>query len=579
MKETKNEKSYGLIVSIIKVVRLFQMMGRYRALYLIGWILSLSEILISYLTPELQSRLVSYAETTDSLYLREIFLLIGLFLLLTPVVYLGSLMKRKSVLFAAANMKKKLFSAVLHQPVQRENQNLSDLIGKMNSDVGKAYDMFNSYSLTGLVEFCCYVPASLVILWRVDLRFALIGLFCSVLSAWLSVRFGPYVRMLERDARKASTAAGDCLIRVFQAMPVVRIYQMQQAMGNEYAAHCDRICRKRVRFRSVNGCTDGVIYLVGNIARPICCLLGVWMLGRGEMTVSEMVYAVGILELMSKGTSALSSFTQFIQSPLVAQERFLTLLDTPQESDAKDAPETVSGPTAISAQGLSYRYPDGFAALQAIDLTLPVGTETALVGKSGCGKSTLMKVLSGLYPADGEVLYFDRRLAIEQIRSLVTVVPQQATLFKGTVRENLELGCNGPLTEDAMRQALAAVDLLDWAEGLPEKWDTDCGEQGGALSGGQKQRLCIARAILRKTPLLMLDEPTAALDSASEQAVQKGMAILMRNRTTLMIAHRLSTIEDADQILVMEQGRIAERGSHAALLAAGGLYKEMVEVQ
>jgi subfamily B ATP-binding cassette protein MsbA len=234
----------------------------------------------------------------------------------------------------------------------------------------------------------------------------------------------------------------------------------------------------------------------------------------------------------------------------------------------------------IEFRGVGVRYPDqSQAALDDVSFVARPGTVTAIVGRSGSGKSSLIKLIPRFYePESGQILLDGHAIdeyRLSDLRRQIALVGQQVMLIDGTVRMNVAYGEMGEADADEVRRALDAANASEFVEPLPEGADTHIGTKGGRLSGGQRQRLVIARAILKNAPILILDEATAALDTESERLVQDALNRLMPDRTTLVIAHRLSTIEHADQVLVLDQGRLVEQGTHAELLARGGLYAHL----
>ncbi|WP_128100467.1 ABC transporter ATP-binding protein [Paenibacillus sp. DCT19] len=236
-------------------------------------------------------------------------------------------------------------------------------------------------------------------------------------------------------------------------------------------------------------------------------------------------------------------------------------------------------PAYLEVDHLTFAYNPSHPVLHQISFAVQPGQVTAIVGSSGGGKSTIFKLLLGLFQQNEGQIRINhtdtQSMKLEELRSYFALVPQDNILYSGTVRENIANG-NLNATEDEIRSSAQDANALDFILELPDGFETDIGEGGTFLSGGQKQRIAIARALLRNAPILLLDEATAALDRKSESLVQGALERLMVGRTTIIIAHRLSTIQNADEIIVLDQGRIVDRGSHEQLLAAGGLYQELV---
>jgi ATP-binding cassette subfamily B protein len=268
-----------------------------------------------------------------------------------------------------------------------------------------------------------------------------------------------------------------------------------------------------------------------------------------------------------------------IRQGLIDMEAMFGLLDTPAEVvDRPGAPRLEVSVGRVRFEQVSFGYEPGREILDGVDIDIPAGTSCAIVGPSGAGKSTIARLLYRFYdPSSGRITIDGQDIATvsqDSLRSAIGIVPQDTVLFNDTIAYNIAYGRDGATISDVEAAARGAA-IDGFVAMLPDGWDSMVGERGLKLSGGEKQRVAIARTLLKNPPILVLDEATSALDSRTEQAIQETLERIAQSRTTIIIAHRLSTIVDAKQIVVLDQGRVVERGRHDQLLARGGLYAEL----
>ncbi len=334
---------------------------------------------------------------------------------------------------------------------------------------------------------------------------------------------------------------------------------------------------RRYKFKTV--VADGAsVPLVEGIAAVMIALLiyvGTGQLGHAPMTVGSFVAFLAALGLLFPPVKRIVGINQPLQAGLAGAETVFALIDQePERDEGRQVLGRVEG--ELSFSDVTFRYPSARdPALKGVSFSIPHGTTTALVGPSGSGKTTIASLVPRFYEIDEGEIRIDgvdtRQVTLNSLRSQISYVGQESVLFNDTVAANIAYGSD-EAPQSAIEEAARAAYALDFVNELPNGFDTVVGEDGVLLSGGQRQRIAIARALLKNAPVLILDEATSALDTESERYVQSALQNLTRDRTTLVIAHRLSTIVHADQILVISNGRVVERGSHDELMALGGQY-------
>lgn len=396
-------------------------------------------------------------------------------------------------------------------------------------------------------------------------------------------RIGKKLRRVSTSTQEQMGATASLISESLQGVRVAKTYAMEAYLKGRAAQALDEVRRLKMKAANARGRLDPLLEIGGGIAvAGVLVLVGQRVLA-GEKTVGDFTGYVAALLLAAQPARALGNLNAILQEAAAALRRYFDVMDeAPEIREAPDArPLTVSAGT-IRFDGVRFRYRPDAPALEGIDLTVPAGSVTALVGRSGSGKSSLLNLVPRLYDVTEGRVTIDgqdvRAVTLASLRAAVAVVSQEVVLFDDTIARNIGFGRPGasPAEIEAAARAAAADDFV---AALPEGYDFRVGPGGGRLSGGERQRVALARAFLKDAPILLLDEATSALDSESERLVQEALTRLMRGRTTLVIAHRLSTVRDADQIAVMESGRVIETGRHDALLAASGAYARLHRLQ
>ncbi|WP_433614999.1 ABC transporter ATP-binding protein [Dactylosporangium sp. CA-139114] len=368
-------------------------------------------------------------------------------------------------------------------------------------------------------------------------------------------------------------------------MPITRAHALEQEAVHRLRGTVEDVRTAGLRLDMVNGRFGAMSWVTYQLLGAACLVGAGWAAWTGAAPVSagDVVLLSTYFAVLTSSVIGLFGLAPIVTKGLESIRSIGEVLGAPdlELNEGKERVGAVRG--EIVLEGVGYRYPEsGAPALTGIDLAVAAGETIAFVGPSGSGKSTMLNLLIGfIRPSEGRVRLDGRdmqEIDLRTYRRFVSVVPQEPVLFDGTIWENVTYG-RRDLDERTVTRALRDANALGFVEDLPHGWDTMVGERGALLSGGQRQRLAIARALVRDPRVLLLDEATSALDSESEALVQEALARLMRGRTTFVVAHRLATIRNADRIAVLAGGRLAELGTHADLLARGGLFARLHGLQ
>jgi len=460
---------------------------------------------------------------------------------------------------------------------------MGQIVSRLTHDVEQLRSLVTrevSKSVSSFFEFLAAIVLMLALSWKLTVAaFLVVPL---TMGVW-----GPLIRKLRRGDRRVLDLAGEVNGHILETLTGIRLVKASGAEAHErsrFHALTGDYFRTFVRNERLRAIAAPLTEMLAAIGTVILLWYGARLvLIDGELSAEVFIGFVLISSKLYAPVKYLSKLPALVQPGLAGAERVFEFLDAPIEiRDHAGARPFPGLQRELRFEGVGFAYRPGQPVLEDVDLVVPRGSVVALVGPSGAGKSTLVDLIARFHdPSAGRITVDGvdvREFGIASLRACLGVVSQETVLFHDTVRSNLAYGMAGKTPADVERAARAAY-AHEFVSALPRGYDTVVGERGTQLSGGQRQRLAIARAILRDPPILILDEATSALDTEAERLVQAAVERLLAGRTVLVIAHRLSTVQRADQIVVMDQGRIVERGDHATLLAQGGLYRRLHDLQ
>lgn len=572
--------------SVKKAMRVFRFIKPFKVPFIIGLLVLFISSITTMVFPKVLGDLIDSVNADDANTVNTFtILLVGIFLVTAILsflrVYLFGLVTYKALALLRMTTYKHLISSPMSYFSKRR---VGELSSRITSDIALLQDTFTTTIAEFLRQFIT-IPVGMFFLLFISFRLTVFMIAVIPVVAIIGIFFGKYIKKLSKEAQDDIADSNTVVDETLHGIASVKAYANEFFEILRYKKSIDSSVSTSIKRALWRGVFIGLIMFAAGAAIVSIIWYGLHMVQNEVITLGELLsFAIYSALLGFSFAGAADLFSQ-LQKAIGATENLMDILDeTTENVTLEETPEIkIEGNLVFNNVCFSYPSRRDIQVLKGISFSVEQGKQIAIVGPSGSGKSTIAGLIFRFYdPESGEISIDGKNIndyALSQIRNQMAIVPQEVMLFGGTIRENIEYGKPGA-TDDEIFEAAKKANALEFIESFPEKFETLVGDRGIQLSGGQKQRIAIARAILKDPSILVLDEATSALDSESERLVQEALERLMDGRTSIVIAHRLSTIKKADTIIVLDNGKIKEKGTHEELVKKeNGIYKNLSTLQ
>ncbi|EJS68853.1 ABC transporter ATP-binding protein [Bacillus cereus] len=480
------------------------------------------------------------------------------------------------------NLREKLWEKFLKLPVKYYNDNKSgEMVSRITSDTTTIVNIISS-EIVDLITSCITLILSLIILFTLDVPMTLVLIFVVPITLFIVIPLGEKVYDLSFQEQNKMSQLTAYLSQTLSEIKLVKSYNTELKETENGQKHFEFLYKNGIKRAKLNSILTPVLGTFTTIVLIGVIGFGAWRVDQGLISSGELVAFLLYLFQIMVPFIQMNHFLTSFQEAKGSMKRLFEILEEEEEVQVVTN-ACIGSPAQLEFKDVSFRYDEKENVIEDISFKIKKGSLTALVGPSGSGKSTIFSLIERFYdPTNGDILLDDvsyKNIDVEEWRQKFSYVSQDTPIFSGTIRDNILYGKNDKVTDDKLIEIAAFANAHEFIVGLSDGYNTEVGERGNQLSGGQKQRIAIARALMRDADFLLLDEATANLDSDSEKQVQKAINTLIHKQTTFVIAHRLSTIVDADQIIVLEDGRITGFGTHDELLSKHEYYQKVIKQQ